>query len=604
MKQKGRGEIRDLHPPEGRSRGGKHHDFRTSAKDESLRSINDVLLYGAAAPASNERGQSRHACPARQQQYRRFLRRRGPDDVQYFRDFYNVDRVEVLKGPNAMIFGRGGGGGIVNRVIKRSTAQVSRILPCPGDSGGGFRLTGDVNQRLNDAVGVRANGLYEDGDSFRNHVDLKRYGINPTVGIQAGKRPASTSATSISMTAGLPRGVPSVSDPTAVDEPLKGFDSDFFGDPDKSYAKVEAHIGVVAVEHDFGNGLTLRNRTSYGHFDKFYQNIFAANLNETDPIPERSRSTATTTAPPAKICSARPTLSGRTVLAASIRRCWSDLKSAARSPAAVVKRRPSPGRRLRFRWPIRRSISTGMSASRALARTPIIAQGDRCRSLCPGSDPPGRLAEIVAGLRFDSFKLSVDDFRPTPFGGEFDRRDKFWSPRLGLILKPNDRLSIYGSFSRSYLPQSGDQFGGLDIDTAALKPERFDNVEIGAKWQPVAGLLATAAVYQLDRTNTRIANPDGSGTFQLSGKQRSKGIELGAPRKRHRPLANLRGLRLQKAKRHEQPRLALLVIARFPCAAPHSRKEKHYDVTQSLGLGLGVIAREEIQILCDHQQSG
>ena len=45
------------------------------------------------------------------------------DDVQYFRDFYNVDRVEVLKGPNAMIFGRGGGGGIVNRVLKRPTLQ-------------------------------------------------------------------------------------------------------------------------------------------------------------------------------------------------------------------------------------------------------------------------------------------------------------------------------------------------------------------------------------------------------------------------------------------------------------------------------------------------
>ena len=48
------------------------------------------------------------------------------DDVQYFRDFYNVDRVEVLKGPNAMIFGRGGGGGIVNRVLKRPSLSAVR----------------------------------------------------------------------------------------------------------------------------------------------------------------------------------------------------------------------------------------------------------------------------------------------------------------------------------------------------------------------------------------------------------------------------------------------------------------------------------------------
>src|SRR4029450_921254 len=103
------------------------------------------------------------------------------DDVQYFRDFYNVDRVEVLKGPNAMIFGRGGGGGIVNRVIKRSAPSSFNEFDLSGDSEGGVRLTADVNQPINQAVGIRVNGLYENGDSFRRHVDLERYGVNPTV---------------------------------------------------------------------------------------------------------------------------------------------------------------------------------------------------------------------------------------------------------------------------------------------------------------------------------------------------------------------------------------------------------------------------------------
>jgi catecholate siderophore receptor len=105
--------------------------------------------------------------------------------------------------------------------------------------------------------------------------------VNPTVGIEAGER------TRIDLSyeyfhdrRTADRGVPSVADPVALDEPLKGFDSIFFGDPDKSFARVDAHIGVLAVEHELGDGLRLRNRTSYGHFDKFYQNIFAANLNE------------------------------------------------------------------------------------------------------------------------------------------------------------------------------------------------------------------------------------------------------------------------------------------------------------------------------------
>ena len=103
------------------------------------------------------------------------------DDVQYFRDLYNVDRVEVLRGSNAMIFGRGGGGGIVNRVTKRSSLNPYREFSASGDSEGGVRFTGDVDQPLGSGVGLRVNGVYENGDSFRRHVDLERYAINPTV---------------------------------------------------------------------------------------------------------------------------------------------------------------------------------------------------------------------------------------------------------------------------------------------------------------------------------------------------------------------------------------------------------------------------------------
>ena len=135
--------------------------------------------------------------------------------------------------------------------------------------------------------------------------------------------------------------------------------------------------------------------------------------------------------------------------------------------------------------------------------------------------------EIVAGLRFDRFELDITNLNN---GGEFGRTDNLWSPRLGLIFKPMPNLSFYASYSRSYLPQSGDQFSGLAINTETLKPERFDNYELGAKWEPIEGLLATAAIYQLDRSNTRVANPDVAGTFLLSGEQRSKGIELGLER--------------------------------------------------------------------------
>ena len=54
------------------------------------------------------------------------------DDVQYFRDLYNVERVEALKGGNALIFGRGTGGGVINRVTKEAEWTPTRELTASG----------------------------------------------------------------------------------------------------------------------------------------------------------------------------------------------------------------------------------------------------------------------------------------------------------------------------------------------------------------------------------------------------------------------------------------------------------------------------------------
>jgi catecholate siderophore receptor len=205
---------------------------------------------------------------------------------------------------------------------------------------------------------------------------------------------------------------------------------------------------------------------------------------------------------------------------------------------------------------------------------------------------PAQWLEIVAGIRFDSFRLDVDDLRAVG-GGAFIRADRLWSPRLGLVLKPTDRLSIYASYSRSYLPQSGDQFSSLTSITADLRPERFDNEEIGAKLQLPGGLLATAAIYRLDRTNTRAADPNNPALTVLTGAQRSRGLELGLERSVTSRWLISGGYSLQKAE-----------IISTTTAAPAGREvplvPRHsfslwnrYDVTKKFGFGLGVIARSK-----------
>ena len=133
-------------------------------------------------------------------------------------------------------------------------------------------------------------------------------------------------------------------------------------------------------------------------------------------------------------------------------------------------------------------------------------QGDRRRGLRAGPDPPaptGRDRRRPA-LR----QLQARRRRPARSGAEFSRTDNLWSPRLGLILKPL-RQPVALRQLQPLLPAAvGRPVQRRSTSTTeALKPERFDNYEVGAKWEPIDGLLATAAVYQLDRTNTRATDP-------------------------------------------------------------------------------------------------
>ena len=106
-----------------------------------------------------------------------------------------------------------------------------------------------------------------------------------------------------------------------------------------------------------------------------------------------------------------------------------------------------------------------------------------------------------------------------------NRVDEKISPRAALIVKPIDTVSLYTAWSVSYLPASGDQFSALSPGTLILQPQKFENLEMGAKWNINPKLLFTAAAYQLDRTNVPIADPSGNGLFFPSGSHLIRGFE-------------------------------------------------------------------------------
>jgi len=107
-----------------------------------------------------------------------------------------------------------------------------------------------------------------------------------------------------------------------------------------------------------------------------------------------------------------------------------------------------------------------------------------------------RYVQVVAGLRFDHFDLQYLNNRTSD---KLRRIDNLLSPRAGIVFKPIAPVSVYGSYSVSYLPSSGDQFSSLTTITQQVKPEKFNNYEMGLKWDLPKGLSLTTAVYRLDR---------------------------------------------------------------------------------------------------------
>jgi len=550
--------------------------------DQQIRSVGEMLLFVPGASYNSGEGNRDTIVLRGNSSTADFFVDGVRDDVQYFRDFYNVDRVEVLKGPNAMIFGRGGGGGIVNRVLKRPSLSVSRSAIAAADGWGARRFSTDLDQPVSDALGLRLNGLYENSDSFRHHVDLKRYGINPTAALLVGPD------TRIDLSyeyfhdrRTADRGLPSL-----AGEPLRGFTRDFFGDPDDSHAKADVNLVTLAVEHRFAEGLTLKNRTMFGDYDKFYQNIFA-----------NSTAASGTVA-----LGAYNNRNDRRNLFSQTDLVWENKLAGIDQTLLVgfeVGREKSRNRRLTGRFVGQDSVTLSDPTLDAnVIFEPLISDADNrvhadvAAIYAQEQLRPAKWIEIVAGLRYDSLKIDVDDLRALG-GGQFNRRDHLWSPRLGLVLKPTDTLSVYASYSRSYLPQSGDQFSSLTSVTEGLKPERFDNYEAGAKLQLPGGLLATAAIYRLDRTNTRASDPTRPGITVLTGAQRSRGIELGLERSITSRWLISGGYALQKAEITETTSAAP-AGRDVPLVPRHSFSLwNRYDFTKQIGAGVGVIARSK-----------
>ena len=487
-------------------------------RDQMMLSVSDVVRYVPGVTAHQGENNRDQVVIRGNSSSADFFVDGVRDDVQYYRDLYNLDRLEVLKGPNAMIFGRGGGGGVINRVTKEADpAMPLREIALGGGMYNAKRFANDFNQPLTDKFALRLNGVYENSDSFRKFVGLTRYGIAPALTVRPAKRTKITLGYErFRDDRTADRGIPSFQG-RPLDVPI----SAYFGNPDLSGVRAAVNLASIHVEQQLGQ-FVIHNRTSLGGYDRGYQNFVpgAVSADKTlDTMTAYNNSTQ------------RFNVFNQSDL---IRTVYTGrIKHILLAGAEVGRQLTDNFRNTGYFNNTATSILIPLSAT--VIRTPVTfrqsatdannqLETNIAATYVQDQVELSRYVQLIGGVRFDRFDLQ---FHGNRTGDNLRRIDKLLSPRAGIVVKPVSTVSLYGSYSVSYLPSSGDQFASLTVITQQVKPEKFNNYEAGVKWDVRPRLQMTAALYRLNRGNTRATDPNDPTRIIQTGSQRTYGFEIG-----------------------------------------------------------------------------
>ena len=437
------------------------------------------------------------------------------DDVQYYRPLYNLEQVEILRGPNALLFGRGGTGGILNRVTKKGViGETFSGYKAGINTFGQLDVQLDTNLATSDISAVRINAFYEGLDNHRDFYAGDRYGVNPTATVELG------TATSLDLSYEyidhqrfIDRGIPTGSD----GKPVKAFEDVVFADPELNTTNITAHLFRAALQHDFTQNLKGNISAFYGDYDKLYQNLYASGYDQvTTPGEVTLDGYVDTTQRQNLILSANLVAQfatggiNHTLLAGAehidtasdqdrFNTFW-DTSEDDKEVFAIAR-------------PLGLHLGVGMNASGAPTSNNFALDLNddtrvdvRVLSAYLQNEieiSPNWL--LLLGARLDRFDIDVLN---VPANDARSRQDEEVSPRLGLIFKPHERISLYASYSESFLPRSGEQFANINGSNDQLDPNTFSNLEAGLKWGISRDLNLNLAVFEIEQRSPQVADDD------------------------------------------------------------------------------------------------
>ena len=434
------------------------------------------------------------------------------DDVEYYRPLYNLQQLEILRGPNALLFGRGGTGGIINRVIKKGVIGSDFTEYQVGvDSFGAYKGQIDSNFSLSEGSAFRINAYYEHLENHRDHYDGDRFGINPTFKFVFSDRTTLDLSYEYNDNKRfIDRGIPTGAD----GKPAKELDDIFFGDDDESEATFEAHILRAALQHRFSDELKARVDFAFGDYDKYYANYYTSGYDETISPEQVSFSGYVDTTRRETL-----TLSGGLIGQFETGRIGHTIVTGMEFVA-------TDNNNDRF---VAAGSTIDLADVESFQGNPFATFNDNTEAELNVfsvyfQDEIALLEQLdlVLGARYDRFDYEVDILNA---GGDISARrgqlDEEITPRIGLVFKPKGNISFYASYSQSFLPQSGDQFASIGEDDIQLDPDEYTNLEAGVKWDFNSKMSFTAAVFDLQQD---AKETDGVGNF-FSVEQNVYGFE-------------------------------------------------------------------------------
>ena len=493
-------------------------------RKQGFRQIGDIVRYTPGVNTSQGEGHRDAVVFRGVRSTADFFQDGVRDDVQYYRSLYNVEQVEILRGPNALLFGRGGTGGVINRVSKKAIlGETFGAIDFGVDDFGASDIAVDYNSTNSDSSAFR---VMIHSDALENHRDFydgDRLGINPTVKIKmSDKTTIDLSYEYADHERFIDRGIP-----TENGKPVKRFKNITFGDSKgDNLQTLKADIFRATLSTDFSDTSKGNLTVVSSEFEKMYKNYYASSYTAgasvvtmdgyLDPTERENTIVTGNIVNEMQIGSATHTIlfGGELIDTTNKNKRYDTYWSTTADDNEVFN--------------ITRPMDFTVNSAGVATNNDFTADLNRQTQsdievtsiyIQDQIDVSENLKVMIGG-RHDSFDITVTDIKA---GSAAARKDTKFSPRAGVIFKPQDNISWYYSYSESFLPRSGEQYKKLTASAAALDPDVYESSEVGVKWAISDDLSFTAAYFDSEQT---IATRDDTGeSAEIVGLQ-VDGIEL------------------------------------------------------------------------------